>query len=185
MARQLEPGQTPDPTISAAIAGAPRARANIRENDSRNKRMARKRRDKFWVPPESIPKGWVIEWKRRSVLGKVEEADYEMDLSDAGWKRASPKQFPMLVPEGFEGNTIERGGMVLMIRPKHLKDEALKMDKEEALDQVRDKLSEVGMTGSGEAPRRVQAFHREYDRPAGGNRMIPDDDNGEMEPLVE
>lgn len=184
MARQLDPNQSVDPETAAALTGAPRSRSNIRVNDARDKRMARKRRDKFYVPPESIPKGWVVEWKRKSVLGKMEEADYEMDLSDAGWKRATPKQFPMLVPPDFQGNTVERGGMVLMIRPKHMKDEALKLDKEEALDQVRDKLSELGGTGVGELPRKVQTFHREYDRPSG--RMIPDDDGDDvMEPLQE
>lgn len=175
MARDLDPNQPVAPEVAAAIAGAPRARAGTRENDARNKRMARKRRDKFYVPPELIPAGWVVEWKRKSVLGKIEEADYEMDLAEGGWKRAKPDKFPGLVPDGYQGDTVERGGMILMLRPKHMKDEALKLDKEEAMNQVRDKLSEVGMTGQGELPRRVQSFHREYDRPAG--RVIPDDDD--------
>lgn len=174
MARQLEPGQGVDPNLVAALGGAPRSRANIRENDARASRQERKRRDKFFVPPAAIPKGWVVEWKRKTCLGRPEEPDYQMDLAEAGWKYASPKQFPMLVPEGYEGNTIERGGQVLMIRPAHQKKEALKLDREEALGQVRDKLTEIGMTGSGEAPRVVTSFHRDFDRPAG--RMVPDDD---------
>lgn len=173
MARNLDPSQGIDPENAAALGAAPRSRRNIRENDARNSRMARKRRNKFFVPPEAIPAGWAVEWKRKTCLGRPEEADYQMDLSDAGWKYATTAMFPMLVPEGYEGKTIERGGMVLMIRPAKMKKEAHKLDHEEALDQVRDKLNEIGMTADGEMPRKVQGFNREYDRPA---RMIPADD---------
>ena len=72
---------------------------------------------------------------------------------------------------------IKRGGMVLMIRPAHMKAEARKFDKEEATNQVRDKLTEIGMTGDGELPRKVQGFSREWDRPAG--RMVPEDDGSD------
>lgn len=177
MARIVDPSQGLDPENAAALA--PRAKRNIRDNDARNSRMARKRRDKFYVPQDAVPKGWAVEWKRKSCLGRPEEPDYQMDLAEVGWKYADPKQFPMLVPEGHEGRTIERGGMVLMIRPAHMKKEAQKLDREEALDQVRDKLKEIGMTGAGELPRRVQTFSRDLERPAG--RMIPDDDGEDAE----
>lgn len=178
MARLIDSSQGIDPENKAALAGAPRNRANIRENDARNTRMARKRRDKFYVPPAAIPPGWVVEWKRESCLGRPEEADYQMDLQEVGWKFADPKQYPMLVPEGSTDKVIRRGGLVLMTRPAHMKKSAQKLDREEALGQVRDKLTELGMTASGELPRRVQGLTREFDRPAG--RMIPDDD-GEYE----
>ena len=177
MARQLDTSQGMDPENAKALGLAPRGRGNIRENDARNKRAARKNRDKFYVPPEAIPAGWVVEWKRVSCLGRPEEVDYQMDMADGGWKNADPKQFPMLTPEGFDGKTIERGGCRLMIRPAHMKKEARKLDHEEALGQVRDKLTEIGMTGAGEAPRKVQGVNREWDRPAG--RMIPDDNGAD------
>lgn len=176
MARQLDTSQGIDPENAAALSGVSRQRKNIRENDARNSRGARKRKDKFYIPPDAIPKGWVVEWKRETCLGRPEEADYEMELAEAGWKRADPKMFSMLVPEGYEGKAVKRGGMVLMIRPKHMKDESRRLDREEAVGQVRDKLQEIGMTGEGELPRKVQGFSREWDRPAG--RMIPDDDGG-------
>lgn len=177
MARQVDTSQGLDPENAAVLSGAPRGRRNIRENDARNTRAARKRRDKFYVPPTAIPSGWVVEWKRESCLGRPEEADYQMELQEVGWKYADPKQYPMLVPEGYADKVIRRGGMVLMTRPQHMKKEAQKLDREEALGQVRDKLTEIGMTGSGELPRRVQAFNRDFERPAG--RMIPDDDGEE------
>lgn len=173
MARNLEPGQEVDPLLAAAISGAPRAKGGMR--DARAARMNRKRRDKFYVPPEAIPKGWSVEWKRKSCLGRPEEPDYKMELNEAGWKYADPKQFPMLVPDDHEGKIIERGGMVLMIRPAHMKKEALKLDHEEAVGQVRDKLTEIGMTGTGEAPRKAFNFSRDFER-AGGGRMIPEND---------
>lgn len=177
MARQLEEGQSIDADLAAAISGAPRSRGAVR-NDVREKREARKRRDKFFVSPSEIPKGYAAEWKRKSCLGKQEEPDYQMDLHDAGWRYASPKQFPSLVPEGSDAKIIERGGCVLMIRPLHMKKESLRLDHEEATGQVRDKLTEIGMTGQGEAPRKAFNFNREYDRPA-GRRMVPENDGSD------
>lgn len=174
MARQLDTSQGMDPDNAAILTGAPRSRKNIRESDARNARQARKRRDKFYVPPDAVPKGWVVEWKRESCLGRPEESDYGMELSDAGWKLADPQKFPMLVPEGYTGGSIKRGGMVLMIRPAHMKKEALKLDREEATGQVRDKLTEIGMTGEGELPRKAFNFDRGYE--GRNNRVIPDDD---------
>lgn len=174
MARNIDTSQGVDPENAAILSGAPRARRNIRDGDARGSRVRRKNRDKFFVPPEAIPKGWVVEWKRETCLGRPEEADYQMELQEGGWKFADPKLYHMLVPDGYEGRSIKRGGMVLMTRAEHLKKSALKMDHEEALGQVRDKLTEIGMTGAGELPRRVQAFSRDFDRPAG--RMIPEDD---------
>lgn len=184
MARSLEPGQGVDPRLAAAIGGAPRTRKNIRENDTRNSRGQRKRRDKFYVNPSEIPKGYVVEWKRRSCLGKMEEADYKIEMNEAGWKYADPKQFPSLVLEGEETRIIERGGCVLMIRPFHMKKEAREYDHEDAIGQVRDKLTEIGMTGEGEAPRKAYAFGREYDRRGTQSRRgsaIPDDDGEDGE----
>lgn len=178
MTRQVESTGGMDPENAAALGLAPRQRTSIREDDTRNSRRARKGKDKFFVPPEAIPKGWAVEWKRVSCLGKQEEVDYFMDMGEAGWKPATPAQFPMLVPPDFKGDTIERGGMRLYMRPARMKKESLKLDYEEAQGQVRDKLTEIGMTGDGEMPRKVTAFNRDWDRPAG--RMIPDD-NGEIE----
>ena len=176
MARNLDKSQGMDPANAAVLSGgAPRNKDSVRES-ARSARSARRNKDKFFVPPDAIPKGWCAEWKRKSCLGRPEEADYGMEMAEGGWKNADPKQFPMLVPEGFEGKTIERGGMILMIRPAHMKKEALKLDREEALGQVRDKLTEIGMTGEGEAPRKAFVMDRGYDRPA--QRMVPDD-NGE------
>lgn len=183
MPRHIDTSQGMDPENAAALSGAPRARVNIRENGTRDIGSRRRRKDKFYVPPEAIPKGWCVEWKRVSCLGMKEEVDYEMDLYDAGWKPASPSQFSMLIPEGFEGKTIDRGGMRLYIRPAHMKKEAQRLDHEEAVGQVRDKLQEIGFTAPGEAPRKVQTFSREWDRPA--SRMVPEDDGNEPAPYEE
>lgn len=182
MPRMLNPEAGMDAENAAVLAGAPRARSNVRTNDARGSRNRRKARDKFHVPQDLIPNGWVVEWKRESCLGMFEEADYQMDLQEAGWKFADPKVYHTLVPEGYTEKVVRRGGMVLMTRPSHMKKEAQRLDREEAVGQVRDKLTEIGMTGSGELPRRVQAFNRDFDRPAG--RMVPEDD-GEDAPVYE
>lgn len=178
MARIVDPSQGLDPENAAVLSGSPRGKRAVRGPD-KNLRAASKRRDKFYVPPTAIPSGWVVEWKRESCLGRPEEPDYQMELQETGWKYADPKVYSMLVPEGYDGKTVKRGGMVLMTRPAHLKKEAQKLDREEAMGQVRDKLTEIGMTGAGELPRRVQSFNRDFDRPSG--QMIPDDD-GDTDP---
>lgn len=177
MARSLD-GASMSAENSRILHGtAPRARGT-REGGTRDMRSARKRKDKFHVPPELIPKGWCVEWKRTSCLGKPEEFDYEMDLYESGWKRADPKTFHTLVPEGFTGDTVERGGMRLYIRPSHQKKESQRLDRMEAENQVRDKLEEIGMTGGGEMDRKVYSFDRGYEgRPS--SRMVPDDEGNE------
>ncbi len=178
MSRIVDPSQGVDPALAEVLSGAPRERKNIREDDSRSRRANKKGRDKFYVPPELIPNGWVVEWKRASCLGKPEEADYGMDLSDAGWKPASMEHFKTLMPADYTGKTIERGGQVLMTRPKHMRDADRKLDYEEAVNQVKDKLSEIGMTGQGELKRVVTGFNRGYER---SGRMIPEDDGSDAE----
>lgn len=169
MARIVDPNSEVDPTIAASLAGPPRSQRSTREGTERL--VPKKRRDKFHVDPSMIPKGYVVEWKRKSCLNKPEEADYFMELADAGWKNAPMEHFKRLMPEDYEGKIIERGGMILMMRPKHMKDADLKLQRMEANNQVRDKLVEIGMTGQGELPRKVTSFERKFDRQA-----VPDDE---------
>lgn len=172
MVRIVDNSQELDPKLAEAIGAAPRSRQGTRKQEPRT---ARKRKDKFYVPPELIPKGWAVEWKRKSTYGKPEDPDYYMDLAEGGWKFADPKVFKSLVPPDYEGKTVERAGMVLMTRPLHLSKESSRLDRLEAADQVRDKLSEIGMTGQGEMKRVVSNFSRGYEgAPAG--RMVPGDD---------
>lgn len=139
--------------------------AGVREEGIRNN--DRKTQDKFYVNPKNIPDGFVVQWKRTSVMGKPEEGDYFLDLEDAGWKPAPISQFPGMMPASWKGDTIERGGQILMIRPKELEDEARRREKYEANSQVHDKLREIGMTGAGELDRKVTAFKRTYENGAG------------------
>lgn len=174
MARILDPNASVDSNLAAAISpGAPRTQRTVREGDVRS--ASKRTRDKFFIPPEMIPKGFVVEWHRRSCLGKEEEADYFMDLEDAGWKFAPIDQFRKLMPANYQGATVERGGLVLMMRPKHLHDADVKMRQEEAFYQVRDKLNEIGMTGQGEMKRVVTSFQRSYDRAPG--LEVPDSED--------
>lgn len=176
--RIVDPSQGIDPAIAQAVGLAPRERATVRDTDARALRMERKRRDKFYVPPELIPKGWAVEWKRKSCLGKPEDPDYGMDMAESGWKSASIDVFRALMPADYTGKTVERGGLILMTRPKHMRDADMKMEHDEAINQVRDKLSEIGMQGQGEMKRVVTSFNRGYEN---GGRMIPTDDGSEPE----
>jgi hypothetical protein len=159
MARDIDTNEEVDPNLVAAIAG--RSTKTIRD-DADTRIVSRGKRGKFDVPKELIPKGWVVEWKRKSCLGKEEEADYFMDLEEAGWKPASLQHFRKLMPSDYQGKTVERGGMILMTRPLSIQDGAKKLAKEEAFGQVRDKITEIGMTGKDEMKRVVTKFDRKY-----------------------
>lgn len=127
--------------------------------------------DVFYVPPHLIPRGYTVEWKRISTLNKEEDDSYFVDLADQGWEAATVAQFPDLVSKNYTGKSIIRKGMMLMIRPKELTEEARAEDLQAAREQVKDKLAALGRADKGEFKRKVQAVKRTYERPT-----VEDDD---------
>lgn len=117
-----------------------------------------------FVPPELIPAGYVAEWKRTHVYGAEEQPDYHIMLQEQGWEYASAEQFKPMLPPGWEKNTINRRGQVLMIRPKELSDEARAEEKQAADEQLRGKLQQLGMAGQGEFSRKNPVVKRTYER---------------------
>jgi len=139
----------------------PRSEAVVR----RHKKTENVGHDPFFIPKEMIPKGYSIEWKRITTVNKEEDDSYFADLDEQGWRPATVKQFPKLVSPGFPGKSIIRKGMMLMIRPKELTEEARQEDLQIAREQVRDKIKSLGQTEKGELKRKVQSLKRTYERP--------------------
>jgi hypothetical protein len=107
--------------------------------------------DKFYIPKDIVPDGWVYEWKRRSVAG-AEDPAYQVQLARAGWEpvpvdrdAAHRAQMPM----GWAGKTIERDGMILMERPKEIVDEVRRLENQRARNQVRAKEAQIAGTPDG------------------------------------
>ena len=158
------------PTVKQAERLAPEVKTKPTRRTKRNDASGG---DVFYIPPHLIPRGYSVEWKRISTLNKEEDDSYFVDLADQGWEAASVAQFPTLVSKNYTGKSIIRKGMMLMIRPKELTDEARAEDIQAAREQVKDKLAALGKAEKGEFKRKVQALKRTYERPA-----VDEDDAG-------
>lgn len=121
--------------------------------------------DKFFIPPEIIPDGYSVEWKRMETLGKGDDF-YLMGLEEQGWQPATIDmgKLGQIVPAEYKQKTIVRDGLMLYIRPIELTKEARQEDLEIARAQVSDRFSQLGLTPNGQAPRQVTALKREYER---------------------
>lgn len=110
------------------------------------------------IPEHLVPEGATVEWKNTHVMGQpvpsTEYAAYEM----AGWRPAPADLFREMLPEAHEGPTIERGGMVLMIRSANITERFRRQDKQKARDAVRNKVNEMSGTKDGEMDRVVHTL---------------------------
>jgi len=88
---------------------------------------------RFNVPREAIPEGWVVEWKQPMIYGQPCSSEEIIMDKLAGWQNYPPKLFPDLCPAGWTKDYVERGGQILMMRPKQLQDEARAEERKKAV----------------------------------------------------
>lgn len=121
----------------------PRARAARRAAEIRDslKGSLDDGTDKYFIPPEEIPDGWTYEWKRVSVMGKVDH-NYQNSLLRMGWEPVPVSRHPDRMPMGWTG-PIEIDGLMLMERPAELTEEARKIELRQARQQVRTKEEQL------------------------------------------
>jgi len=67
----------------------------------------------FYVAPETVPAGWVYEWKRRSVFGRPDIA-HQARIRKT-WRPVPLSRHPEMLSASLDGE-ITRNGMVLMER---------------------------------------------------------------------
>jgi hypothetical protein len=68
------------------------------------------------------------------------------------------------MPASWSGDTFEKSGQRLMIRPKELTAEARAEDYQEAVGQVKGQLASLKESGTGEAERTLVKVKRSYER---------------------
>lgn len=119
--------------------------------------------DPFFVPEDLKPAGWTVEWKATHVMGQELDAAYQAALQQDGWVPAPAKMFKKMMPSSFKGKTIQRGGQLLMMRPKELTDKKRAKEQAAARGQVNAKLKSLGMTKEGELDRKVQVVKKSYE----------------------
>lgn len=122
----------------------------------------------FHVPPEMIPDGYAVEYKRKTVFGAAapNQVSYEVSLSRTRWEPVSLSTHPSfkaLVPESYDKDTIEKEGMMLYIRPKEISEKVAKIMQAKADSQLNQKLASIGATESGQAPRVITKLNRSYE----------------------
>lgn len=107
--------------------------------------------DKFYIDPDMVPEGWAYEWKRRLLLG-AEDPSHMVELARAGWEAVPlnrDNKHQAMMPNNWNGNTIERDGMILMERPAEVVEEARRRNDYLARKQVRDKEAQIAGTPDG------------------------------------
>ena len=126
-------------------------------------------RDKFYAPPP--PDGWDYQWKMRTVMGE-EFHSYQVELMRNGWEPVPLNRHPELMPNGWQGETIEVEGLVLMERPKVFTDEARAEEARSAREAVMVKEAQLrDGRGSDLGKREVHRFSKSR-----GPIAIPDNE---------
>lgn len=128
----------------------PRARAARRAMELREQTSASDDDgvDKFYIDPKMIPDGWSYEWKTFTVLGK-ENPSYQVAMAHKGWEAVPRSRHAHMMPHNYQGETIEREGMILMERPLEITQEAKARDLRIARAQVRGKEEQLGGAPTG------------------------------------
>jgi len=143
-AAPASPASSPAPAPTQYIEEDPRTRAarraaELREHGALDEDGST---SEFYVDPAVIPDGWSYEWKRLTVLGATDPG-YQVNIARAGWEPVPASRHRNLMPDGYQGNTIERSGQILMERPKEITDAAYAREYAKARGQVRGKEEQL------------------------------------------
>ena len=98
--------------------------------------------DEFYIDPSQIPDGWTYEWKRKTVLGQEDPA-YQVHLARTGWEPVPTTKHPEMMPGQGNHPNIERKGMMLMMRPAVISEEARDIELRRAKGQVKAKEEQL------------------------------------------
>lgn len=88
--------------------------------------------NEFDVPEHMKDPNWDLMWARTAAHGKPDPANMNA-LYDNGWRPASHKNYPKIMPD-LKSETIERDGLMLMERPMELSMQSLAEAREDALE---------------------------------------------------
>lgn len=132
--------------------------------------------DKYFVPIERLNPELSYEWKRRTTMG-MPDVEHQVMLSENHWQPVQAKDVPGLMPAGHSG-AIERGGMILMSRPKYLTEEAEQETLDISMQRMRSQEQRLGLTEQGQLPRRGLKLNRSVSpltaQDKAASRIIPD-----------
>lgn len=137
----------PAPTTPPPVKrppGRPRGRPVVRGSDgairgrsgeilTRSRISAHGFVNEFDIPDAVRDPSWDLYWARSTCHGKPDQANINA-LYDNGWRPASPKNYPRILPDQIGKESIERDGLILMERPMALTQQSLAENYQDALD---------------------------------------------------
>jgi len=125
--------------LGAAVADSMDAQIDDEEMPTRRARTLGGE-NTFEVPERLKRRGWDYQWHVITVIGQPVDVSLIMAIQDAGWRPVLAGSMEGMVPNGYDGKYIERGGQRLYTRPMSLTEEARAEDYSIASTVMRDKL---------------------------------------------
>lgn len=154
-----------------SLAEALAREAEIDSNDDGSRHGAG---NEFAFDLSIVPAGWHYEWKRDTVLNERSPA-YFTALAKSGWRAVPRDRHPDMMPGDWPGETIMRGGLILMQIPKNVVERRRQEDTDIANAEVQNKLAQLNGRSQkdrpGAQPRRGQAT-REFGPIAQSNETL-------------
>lgn len=147
--------------LRATVHEQPRATLRADEWETRSRKMTANQ-SKFHIDASKIPAGHSYEWKAVFILNEPNPS-YEIELHNQGWTPVPRTRHPDMMPPGWKGNTIERGGQRLYERPMRLTNEARLEDTARARGAVRARLEQIGHTPPGSMTRNHPGLRQQID----------------------
>lgn len=149
--RRMAPRPPPRPEGTRDVNREPSRSGGVIAVGHDGEQLTRRRTavgDKFDVPKNYIPAGWVYQWNAVTVLNQSvhEIVRGDLQMYENGWRAVPSSRHPgHWTPQGHEGGIVI-DGLRLEERPKSLDDEAKAEDILRAKSQVRDRTDALRMT---------------------------------------
>lgn len=155
-----------DRKAAEAKASAPRSSLDLSQWDDVRRVTSDGERDRYYIPPELIPDGFSVEWKRIEFLGKPDKKNI-VQIENAGWRPAPSDMFRAILPSGYSQPFVEDGeGMALYIRPMKFTEEAVREGYNTATQKVKDYENSTmnKVSAHKDIPTKVHAFSKSYEK---------------------
>lgn len=130
----------------------------------RLKRMAAiNRDDRFAVDQSRVPQGMTLEWKRVALLGQ-EDRRNQVVCAQNHWKSVPHEMQPHILGQfGHDGDPIVQDGLMLMMRPSYLCDEANEEREGDAIYNISQQLQALGSRSRAEVGGANTKFKKSFE----------------------
>jgi hypothetical protein len=123
------------------------------------------RDDRFSIDFSRCPRGMTMEWKRKSLMGMVDRRNM-VTCERNHWKPVPHKLQPQFLGSfaKSEDEPVEMDGMILMMRPAYLSEEAEEERKSDTDNQLHQQLSSLRMASAKDVGNKFTKVKRTVER---------------------